>query len=491
MNNFLPASSWWWRGAFVLLSTVTLQAASARRPNILFLAADDLKPLMGCYGDTRVKTPHLDRLGAAGTVFLNNHSQQAVCGPTRASLLLGLRPDTTKVWDLATKMRDINPDVLTLPQHFKAHGWFTVAMGKIFDGRCVDGPGKQDAVSWSKPYIGTGSGRYATIGMKDGVPLPTHTAAMTRPSTESADVPDEVYQDGRISARAIEELRTLAKINQPFFLAVGFLKPHLPFTAPKRFWDLYRREDFRPAALRALPAGSPVFAGHESTEIRNAYSDIPAAGPFADEKQLELIHGYYATVSFVDAQVGKVLAELRALGLEDNTIVVLWGDHGFHLGDHGLWCKHTNYEQATRAPLLIRAPGIAGGARPNSPTEFVDVFPTLCDLAGLPVPKHLHGVSLRPLMTQTATAVKEVAISQYPRVVEGKPVMGYAYRSSRHRYVRWIEKNYRAGETTGRVLATELFDYETDPDETVNLAARPEHAATLAWFEQAIARARY
>lgn len=479
-----------------LLVTLSCHAAGAApaigaapaRPNVLFIAIDDLKPMLGCYGDPIIKTPNIDRLAAAGTIFSNNHCQQAICGPTRASLLTGLRPDATRVWDLATRMRDEVPDVLTLPQYFKQQGYFTVAMGKIYDGRCCDGWDTQDKPSWSIPYIVTGGRAYANSQNSSkgkNEPLPeTEKVRGPHPSTEAGDAPDEWYRDAVTSVRAVQELKKLAGEGKPFFLAVGFDRPHLPFSAPQHFWDLYSRAQFKLPAIRQLPAGAPSIAFQDSWELRNQYTDVPASGPISDEKQLELIHGYHAAVSFVDAQVGRVLNAVQELGLQHNTIIVLWGDHGFHLGDHGMFCKHTNYEQATRAPLILAVPGQKAGRNVKSPTEFVDIFPTLCDAAGLAVPGHLQGTSLLPLVRGEREAVKAFAISQYPRQPgKNKSLMGYTYRSDRYRYVQWIEKNFKGGETEGPVVAQELYDYEKDPEETANIADRPDAAPIVAWFK--------
>jgi arylsulfatase A-like enzyme len=456
----------------------------AARPNVVFIALDDLKPALGCFGDRMAKTPNMDRLASKGMVFSNNHCQQAVCGPTRASLLTGWLPDRTQIWDLNTKMRDRNPDILTLPQHFKQNGYYTIGVGKLFDGRCVDSWGKQDAISWSRPYMLTGSGSmYADESYSSGrVPLDKRDT-LKRPSTENADVPDMVYKDYHLCSQAIAELENRVKAGDPFFLGLGFSRPHLPFNAPKRYWDLWERSDFALPDYRDVSSESPMFSFHNSGELRNGYTGIPLKGPIPDEKQLELIHGYYATVAFVDAQVGRMLDAVDAAGVGDNTIIVLWGDHGFHLGDHGIFCKHTNYEQATRAPLIISAPGMPEGVKTDSPTEFLDIFPTLCSLAGLSTPSDLDGVSLAPLMDGSKSSVREFARSQYPRKHEGKHLMGYAYRSERYRYVEWIQKDFYKGKRKGKVVARELYDYELDPEESTNLASSPSHRQAREWFK--------
>ncbi len=452
-----------------------LLAGEADRPNVLFIALDDLKPLIGAYGVDRVKTPHMDRLAARGIVFLNNHCQQAVCGPSRASLMTGLRPDTTKVWDLKTKMRDVDPDILTLPQHFKLSGYTTRGTGKLFDGRCCDGWVTQDAVSWSAPCRGAGGKRYVLDHGDE------------KPPTEVADVPDEKYRDHQRASVGLEIMRELAAGGGPWFLGVGFALPHLPFNAPKSYWDLYDADEFELHPFQERPAEAPPFAYQDSWELRGGYTGVPKEGAIPEDLQRELIHGYYASTSFVDAQVGRLLDELERLGQADNTVICLWGDHGWHLGDHGMWCKHTNYEQATRSPLIIADPRTdLRSAKTGAPTEFVDIFPTLTDLCGIGTPSQLEGVSLTPLMRDPAGSVKRAAVSQYPRGTGDGPAMGYAYRDERYRYVRWVKKDFRAGETDGPVVARELYDYDTDPMETVNLAGDADYQAVVARFEDLV-----
>jgi iduronate 2-sulfatase len=483
------------------------------KPNILFIAVDDLKPILGCYGDKLVKTPNIDRLAKRGTVFKTNYCQQAVSGPTRASLMTGMRPDFTGVWDLATKMRDVNPDILSMPQYFISQGYQTAGIGKIYDNRCVDDD--LDKPSWSIPYY-KGSDKYfpkSTGKPESGYQLPEtkalfakyraegqgkglkgtelndYIAKLIKPSVECADVPDNAYNDGANVLYAKDILAELSKGGKPFFFAVGFIKPHLPFVAPKKYWDLYKREEMPLAPFREKAKNSPEIGYHTAAEL-NAYSDIPPIASFSDQKvgmdlpvdkQKELIHGYYAATSYTDAQVGILLNTLDSLGLSDNTIIVLWGDHGWHLGDHNLWCKHTNFEQATRAPLLISAPWIKPSAT-NSPSEFIDIFPTLCELSGLSVPGTLDGKSLVPVMKDPKKSVKDFAVSQYPRPanqIENARLgwskgefMGYSIRTEQYRYTIWMKDFFRSTRPFNKdlVVASELYDYKKDPNETVNVA---------------------
>ncbi len=460
---------------------VARPAPAAPRPNVLFIAADDLKPVLGCYGDTRVKSPHIDRLAAGGVAFQRAYCQQAVCAPSRNSLLTGLRPDTIGIYDLATFFRTKVPDAVTLPQQFKAHGYHTESMGKIFH----TGHGnRDDTESWSIPSWHPRGGQYllpANVAKnreiqadakKRNVPAEKRASLPKAAPTECADVADNAYADGMIADRAVERLEALKET--PFFLAVGFLKPHLPFNAPKRYWDLYDRAAFRPpAADAAPPADAPAWAGTTWGELRK-YSDIPETGPLTPDQAVTLIHGYHACVSFVDAQVGRLLDALDRLGLSDRTVVILWGDHGWHLGDHGFWCKHTNYEQAARAPLILRAPGRrAAGARPDALVEFVDIYPTLCDLCGIPKPAELEGTSMAPLHDDPKRPWERAAFHVYPRSIPGQGSgMGRAVRTDRYRLVEWTVPGKDFCER-------ELYDYEKDPGETANLAWKPEHAATV------------
>ena len=507
-------------------SYVVMLAQEIKKPNILFIAIDDLKPILGCYGDKLIKTPNIDRLAKMGTVFQSNYCQQAVCGPSRVSIMTGKRPDYTQVWDLKTQMRDINPDIVTLPQFLITQGYTTQGLGKVYDSRSVDE--KMDAISWSVPFYNyfkteekyyakeTGMpalGAYQLPETKElakkyqqqaldkglkGVEITDYISKMLKPSLESADVPDNAYNDGANALRAIEILERLKSDNKPFFFAVGFSKPHLPFVAPKKYWDLYKKEDMPIAPFQGKSKNGVDVAYHNSGEIR-AYSDIPPLISFTDQKdfgltltidkQRELIHGYYAAVSYSDAQVGLILDKLDELGLTKNTIIVLWGDHGWHLGDHNLWCKHSNFEQATKAPLIISAPGIAASVS-KAPTEFIDVFPTLCDLAGVKMPESLDGKSLKPLMNKKAKLVKEFSISQYPRSstnVEterqgyaSSNVMGYSLRTENFRYTIWMTNNFRSSQPfkENLIVGTELYDYIKDPDETKNVVGDKKYKST-------------
>jgi iduronate 2-sulfatase len=475
--------------ALALLLGPALSAA-APKPNVLLICVDDLKPQLGCYGDTLAHSPNIDRLAARGMVFTRAYCNQAVCGPSRNSLLTGLRPASTGIYDLGTNIRQVTPDVVTLPQFFKQQGYLAEGLGKVFH---IGHGNLGDPVSWSVPFWKEQVIAYALpeSGASGG---PTREEAFfandfRKPindlpkgaAWEAADVPDEAYPDGRIAAEAIKRLQAAkTKPEQPFFLAVGFVKPHLPFCAPKKYWDLYDRSAFKLAARQTAPDDAPPYAPQFNIELPN-YRDIPGKRPLEDDLQRTLIHGYYAAMSYMDAQLGKVLDELDRLGLANNTVVVLWGDNGWHLGDHGMWCKHTNYEQAARIPVIIAAPGIAKpGTRSDALIETVDIFPTLRELAGLKtvsVNQPLDGTSLVPLLKRRWFAKeKEAVFHAYPRGNREKgPMIGRALRTERYRLVEW-----KVPGAPSDTADLELYDYRTDPEETRNLAAeQPKVVAKL------------
>lgn len=476
---------------FVLLglSLVSSVLAADAKPNVLFIAVDDMRPELGCYGNKVVKTPNIDRLAARGVVFDRAYCQQAVCSPSRTAIMTGLRPDTTKVWDLETHFRAAQPDCVTLPQHFKTNGYHCSALGKIYhsgyeDGRSWNEPhwyakGRAvdtDQVDWTKQIVVKHSvdveeySKPETTGPKDA-----KGRVKRGPAYEVSPKNDDELPDGATAAEAVKRIQRLKSNSQPFFLAVGFLKPHLPFVAPKKYWDLYDPKTIPLPATDKLPKGCPEFAGHTNGEL-HAYPGVPQENPIPADFARTLRHGYYACISYTDAQIGRLLDALDQTGVLDNTIIVLWGDHGWQLGDHGLWHKHTNFEIAARAPLLISVPkSKSAGQKCAAPVEFVDVYPTLAELCGLPQPKGMAGLSLKRYIDDPSAPMQKVAISQYPRSAPGSgSLMGYSVRNERWRATFWRE---RVG---AKIVATELYDELNDPAETVSLAEKPEHQELLA-----------
>jgi arylsulfatase A-like enzyme len=442
--------------------------STLRKPNVLFIGVDDLRPQLGCYGKKRIISPNIDRLAGEGLLFERTYCQQAVCAPSRVSLLSGTRPDTTKIYDLNTPLRKAMPDVLTLPEHFKNNGYETLSIGKIYHHVTDDPQG------WSaEPYR---AGTFPEGAWKGRGYLTEEAIAQMQkynqanpkmrgrgPAFEAADVADNVYPDGCNTDYAIEQLNRLK--DTPFFMAMGFYKPHLPFNAPKKYWDMYKPADIRLADNPFIPTGAPTYATTNWGELRNYYG-IPKKGPCPDALARQLIHGYYACVSYIDAQIGRLLDELDRLKLRDNTVIILWGDHGWKLGEHASWCKHTNFELDTHVPMILSVPAMKNtGWRTAALTEYVDIYPTLCELCDLTVPEHLEGLSMVPLIEDPDRRWKKAAFSQYPR---GK-IMGYTMRTQRFRYTEWQDRK------TGKVMARELYDHKKDPKENVNAATDPQY----------------
>lgn len=458
------------------------ESSSAAKPNILLICVDDLKPVLGCYGDALAKTPSLDRLAARGMRFDLAFCNQSVCAPSRNNLLLGSRSTSLGIYGLTQNFRAAVPEAVTMPQHFLRHGYRTEAIGKILH----TGHGnRDDEASWSVPAVKEKVVEYLDPKNSANGQLTREEAFFTNQklgeiqslprgaAIEISDVADSAYADGRIADLGIERLRA-AKANpaQPLFLALGFVKPHLPLTAPKKYFEQHDPKAFPLAPFQSDAMGAPAYAGKVGGEIVN-YDPLTVPGLREEKTQRELIHAYYACVSFVDAQIGRVLDELDRLGLAENTLIVLWGDHGWHLGDHGIWTKHTNYEQANRIPLLIVAPGMAkpGGAT-KQPAETVDIFPTLAELAGLPAPRGpqpMDGLSLVPVLRDPAVRIRDHATHCYPRGER----MGRAIRTERYRFIEWKKPGAPAG-----TAEFELYDYEADPLETKNLAATQPEVVT-------------
>ncbi len=486
----------------ILLGACLATSVAAEKPNVLLLLVDDLKPAIGAYGDAHAKTPNIDRLAARGMRFDLAYCNQAVCAPSRFTLMLGSHSTSTGLYGLGNRLRESLPDAVTLPQHFAKHGWRTESLGKIFH---IGHGNEGDPESFSVPHFKEKVIEYVDPASTQGGKLTREEAMFTNQrfanfnslprgaAFEGPDVKDEAYADGRVAAETIRRLKAAkarrAKEGTPFFIAAGFARPHLPFSAPKKYWDLHDPDTLPQPVYEDHPKGSPTVAHKRGGEIRN-YFPVPDKGDpasISETVKRQLIHGYYASTSFVDAQIGKVVEALDELGLAEDTIVVLWGDHGFHLGDLGIWTKHTNYEQANRIPILISAPGVTRpGSSTKQPAESVDIFPTLAELAGLPQPKGpqpIDGVSLVPVLKDGSVRVRDHAFHAYPK---GK--MGRSIRTERYRLVEWRQPG--APRSTAEY---ELYDYETDPNETRNHAAGDsrvvkELAAILAKYPEAASR---
>ena len=441
-------------------------SAAAEPTNVLFIAADDLRCDLGCYGHPLARTPHLDRLAARGIRFDRAYCAQALCNPARSSLLTGRRPNTLKQYDLAKHFRDEIPDVVTLPQYFKNRGYFTQNIGKIFHNWRTEIQGDPD--SWSVPAVMHFDSHRNDNPVVDGELPPDHATAIR---CECRDVSDDAYFDGRITDLALKAIRSRASKEKPFFLAVGFWKPHLPFNAPKKYWDLYDRSKIQRPECPDWPQNTPRIAWHNSRELLGSKPVKLSA-----DDELELRHGYLAGVSYMDAQVGRLLDELDRLELTDRTLVVFWSDHGFQLGDHTLWCKTSNFELDARVPMIIAPPQKPVVQETDAIVELLDLYPTIVDLCGLPQANGQEGVSLRPLIDGKIDSVKQAALTQHPRPAyygNAMKAMGHSIRTPRFRYTEW-----RSSEDDS-LIGAELYDHQRDPAESANRVSEPEYASEL------------
>lgn len=463
-------------GLLAMLASMQSGLPAGNRQNILMILVDDLKPALGCYGDLRARSPHIDRLASRGAQFEMAYCNQSVCAPSRNNLFVGQRSTTLGIYSLHQNFRLAAPEAITLPQQFSINGYKSIGLGKTFH---VGHGNQDDPASWSVPPMRDKVIEYLLDSSTQGGQLTREEAYFSNrdldrigslprgAAWEKSDVGDTAYADGRTAEMAIHYLQESAAYPEtPFFMALGFVRPHLPFTPPARYWDLHDPRDWDLPSDPSPPLLAPDYARKRGGEIVN-YSPLSVDNLQNPDIQRQLLHGYYASVSYVDSQIGKVMDELDRLGLSGNTIVVLWGDHGWHLGDHGFWTKHTNYEQANRIPLIVVAPGISQpGTRIIQPVETVDIYPTLCDLAGIPIQngtQPLDGMSLVPLLKSPQSILRAHAYHCFPR--GGK--LGRAIRTSRYRLIEWRG----IGQPDGPV-EYELYDYDTDPHEKENLASR-------------------
>ena len=453
----------------VALSVVAVTAMA--KPNILFIAVDDLRPSIGCYGDVLAVTPNLDRLAKRGVRFGQAHCQVAVCNPSRASLMTGLRPDMLGVWTLPIHFREAKPKAVTLPQWLRRHGYTAVGHGKIYHNPTPD------PQSWSEPirpvqtergYADSWQARIREVQAK----LPDddwRKNNLRGPATAAPVIDDHKLVDGARTNLAIEDLRRLGQAEKPFFLALGFIRPHLAWISPRKYWDLHDPKTLPVITDGEVTPHTPPYALSNSYELTHYMDLIDFPKPWDEQRVSDtlarrLMHAYYASVSYVDAQIGRLLKALDEEGLVENTIIVLWSDHGWKLGEHNGWGKMSNYEIDTRVPFIIAAPGLeTAGQATDTPVELLDIFPTLCDLTGIDTPDFVQGESLLPLLKNPTAKPDRVAHSQYYRNYDDGEYMGYAMRTRTHRFVEWREFD------TGRVTARELYDHRENHTEAVNV----------------------
>lgn len=507
--------------------------SAAKKPNILFIAVDDLRPELGCYGSEVAITPNLDKLAGDGLLFNRAYCQEAICAPSRASLMTGARPDTIKVVENWTMFRDVNPDIVTLSQHFAANGYESVQCGKIYhnDAHSDQEHSWNRKPSYKKLNLPKPNASYALpenkkiwkennerLEAKYGKGI-AKTGLVQGPAYESADVSDQTYRDGYNADLAIATMKEINAEGKNFFMGLGFYKPHLDFIAPKKYWDLYDPKDIPLATETHPPKEGAAMGLHASFELRVRHG-IPKSGPIGPELSRTLLHAYLACVSYIDAQIGRVVEDLEKAGLRENTIIIVWGDHGWHLGEMGVWGKATNYEIATRVPMMIWTPDMPKGSRGKTTdalVELIDMYPTLCELAGLTPPKHLEGTSFAPLLEDPDREWEKAAFSQFPNPalrewaanplqasmretffgplieeVEARIIaqqgekwgrdlfenklMGYTMRTKRYRLVVWKD----VSKPDAKPVDVELYDHEVDPRETINVAeGQPEKVAEL------------
>ncbi|GMR22225.1 MAG: sulfatase [Acidobacteriota bacterium] len=436
------------------LASPTASAQMGTQPNVLFIIVDDLRPEIGTYGDEVAHTPNIDRLAASGFLFENAFAVVPVCGASRAALLSGRKPTTNRFLSYDARLDHDLPDAPSLPGYFKDHGYHTLANGKVFDVSA------DSADVWSEP-LWNPEGEWTSSVRRTARHEDLQKAYLDNPTGvkgppfERLDVDDADYPDGKLADKTVADLNRLRNTDVPFFLAVGFRKPHLPFNAPDKYWKLYDPAEFAlPSTYRDTPDGVPFKAIHNSPELRNQYAGIPAEGLLKESDALNLIHAYHAAVSYADAQVGKVLDALEEYGFADVTIVVLIGDHGWNLGEHTMWTKHNLFDVALRAPMIIRDPNRENG-RISAVVDFLDIFPTLTELASLPTPIGLDGASLVTALDDPSRAVKPASFSRW---FDGESV-----RTAQFRYTEWRDE---ADEVTARML----YDLSNDPEETRNVA---------------------
>jgi iduronate 2-sulfatase len=471
-----------------------------KKPNVLFVSIDDLRPALGVYEDPIAITPNIDKLATEGLTFREAFCQSAVCAPSRASLMTGIRPDSTRVWHLGDKFREINPLAITMPQHFSKFGYHTVNIGKIFHNYMPD------SISWDEPDLRPSRYVKKDWQMRDGEtfyiskevnesqaikrdsllelrPLRYADGWNTGPAWEAANVHDTMYYDGSQTKLAKQTLTRLAKSDKPFYMGLGYFRPHLPFAAPKKYWDMYEHDKMRLPNNIEIPDGAPIQTMNSMYELRNydGFQHIghPASGYKMNEDTLRTLRqGYYASVSYVDALLGDLISHMKEIGIYENTIIVVWGDHGWKLGDHNSWGKMTNYNIDLKVPIIIRSPNQKKrGAQTHAITELVDLFPTLCDLAEIETPAYMQGISLVPLIENPLIPWKSAAFSQFhrrPKVsADGKRYMGYSLNTSEYHYVEWYTWNHKKG-LKGKLTDIELYDRENDPYEKVNIASNIE-----------------
>lgn len=448
------------------------QSVDSKQKNVLYVIADDLSSIINSYNDGGVITPNLDKLAANGVVFEKAYCQSSLCNPSRTSIMTGKYPAETRVLGNQPHFRGVDPSVKTIPQYFKEQGYYSVGIGKIYHnwGQAIKG----DERSWSEPEIYHWGAHFMDWYIP-GRPYELHTDIKKRGAVQCEDVPDEAYLDGRVANAAVNKLRELREV--PFFMAVGFWKPHLPYNAPKKYWDLYDRENLPGVKYDSPVNNLPEWVYVNSNEARS-YTDVHRLDDISEEKKAELRHGYLASISYMDAQFGKIYQELERLDLLNSTIIVFVSDHGYHAGEHGQFGKWTNFEIGAKVPLILSSPGlIEKGARVDEVVELIDLFPSLIDLCDVEKTnyfKKLSGTSFKSILLDKKTTVKNTAVTQIQRPIgseESFKVLGSSIRSDNFRYNIWTDRY------TNTIIAEELYDLSMDVMKVENVAHLAKYQA--------------
>jgi len=450
----------------VSLPQTIISQEQTKKQNILFISIDDFRPKISSYGETKMITPNIDKLASEGLQFNNAYTNIAVCGASRASLMTGIRPSLNRFNDFSTRAQVDTPQAISLNQLFMDNGYETISYGKIYHHS------DDFQQHWSEKDKGQIQSDFQDPKSIERVNNAEKGEYGNKNLTyEYPDVDDYAYNDGKITQNAIHKLKVLKEDDQPFFMAIGYVSPHLPFIQPKKYWDMYDHDSIQLADNSYQPENSPfiaIEAQHNSAELRKNYLDIPAQGKLDDDLARNLIHGYYASVSYMDALIGELIKELDDLGLRDNTTIILWSDHGYFLGEHGFWCKHSTFHEAVKIPFIMSSPGYAKNQITNSFTELVDVYPTLCELANITPPTYIHGKSLTPVLKNPSIQLKDEIYTRYKQ--------GEAVIDANYSYTEF----YRGKTYVGNMM----YDMKTDLKQNIDISKTPANAKLVKMYSQ-------
>ena len=450
----------------VSLPQTIISQEQTKKQNILFISIDDFRPKISSYGETKMITPNIDKLASEGLQFNNAYTNIAVCGASRASLMTGIRPSLNRFNDFSTRAQVDTPQAISLNQLFMDNGYETISYGKIYHHS------DDFQQHWSEKDKGQIQSDFQDPKSIERVNNAEKGEYGNKNLTyEYPDVDDYAYNDGKITQNAIHKLKVLKEDDQPFFMAVGYVSPHLPFIQPKKYWDMYDHDSIQLADNSYQPENSPfiaIEAQHNSAELRKNYLDIPAQGKLDDDLARNLIHGYYASVSYMDALIGELIKELDDLGLRDNTTIILWSDHGYFLGEHGFWCKHSTFHEAVKIPFIMSSPGYAKNQITDSFTELVDVYPTLCELANITPPTYIHGKSLTPVLKNPSIQLKDEIYTRYKQ--------GEAVIDANYSYTEF----YRGKTYVGNMM----YDMKNDLKQNIDISKTPANAKLVKMYSQ-------